>query len=291
MLAQFLQFAMSGLTVGAVYGIVALGFTLIYNASGVMNFAQGEFVMIGGMVTVSAVGAGVPLPLAALIAVIVAASVGVLLQRLAIEPVRDAPPVVLIIITVGAALVIRGVAQIVFGKQLHKLSDFSGDTPLAFLGASILPQALWVLAGTVLIVALVWLFLNLTMLGKALIATSANRLAAKLVGINISFILALAFALSAVIGSAAGILVTPITFTYAEVGTLLALKGFAALVLGGLGSPLGAVIGGLLLGLSEAFAAGYLSSTYKDAVALLLMIAVLLLRPGGILGHAGAERV
>lgn len=291
MLAQFLQFAMSGLTVGAVYGIVALGFTLIYNASGVMNFAQGEFVMIGGMVTVSAVGAGVPLPLAALIAVIVAASVGVLLQRLAIEPVRDAPPVVLIIITVGAALVIRGVAQIVFGKQLHKLSDFSGDTPLAFLGASILPQALWVLAGTVLIVTLVWLFLNLTMLGKALIATSANRLAAKLVGINISFILALAFALSAVIGSAAGILVTPITFTYAEVGTLLALKGFAALVLGGLGSPLGAVIGGLLLGLSEAFAAGYLSSTYKDAVALLLMIAVLLLRPGGILGHAGAERV
>lgn len=291
MLAQFLQFAMSGLTVGAVYGIVALGFTLIYNASGVMNFAQGEFVMIGGMVTVSAVGAGVPLPLAALIAVIVAASVGVLLQRLAIEPVRDAPPVVLIIITVGAALVIRGVAQIVFGKQLHKLSDFSGDTPLAFLGASILPQALWVLAGTVLIVALVWLFLNLTMLGKALIATSANRLAAKLVGINISFILALAFALSAIIGAAAGILVTPITFTYAEVGTLLALKGFAALVLGGLGSPLGAVIGGLLLGLSEAFAAGYLSSTYKDAVALLLMIAVLLLRPRGILGHAGAERV
>ena len=229
--------------------------------------------------------------MAALIAVIVAASVGVLLQRLAIEPVRDAPPVVLIIITVGAALVIRGVAQIIFGKQLHKLSDFSGDTPLAFLGASVLPQALWVLAGTVLIVALVWLFLNLTMLGKALIATSANRLAAKLVGINISFILALAFALSAVIGSAAGILVTPITFTYAEVGTLLALKGFAALVLGGLGSPLGAVIGGLLLGLSEAFAAGYLSSTYKDAVALLLMIAVLLLRPGGILGHRAAERV
>lgn len=291
MLAQFLQFAMSGLTVGAVYGIVALGFTLIYNASGVMNFAQGEFVMIGGMVTVSAVGAGVPLPLAALIAVIVAAGVGVLLQRLAIEPVRDAPPVVLIIITVGAALVIRGVAQIVFGKQLHKLNDFSGDTPLAFLGASILPQALWVLAGTLLIVALVWLFLNWTMLGKALIATSANRLAAKLVGINISFILALAFALSAIIGAAAGILVTPITFTYAEVGTLLALKGFAALVLGGLGSPLGAVIGGLVLGLSEAFAAGYLSSTYKDAVALLLMIAVLLLRPRGILGQVAAERV
>ena len=291
MLAQFLQFAMSGLTVGAVYGIVALGFTLIYNASGVMNFAQGEFVMIGGMVTVAAVGAGVPLPLAALIAVLVAACAGVLLQRLAIEPVRDAPPVVLIIITVGASLVIRGVAQIIFGKQLHKLSDFSGDAPLAFLGASILPQALWVLAGTVAIVTLVWLFLNLTMLGKALIATSANRLAAKLVGINISFILALAFALSAVIGAAAGILVTPITFTYAEVGTLLALKGFAALVLGGLGSPLGAVIGGLLLGLTEAFAAGYLSSTYKDAVALLLMIAVLLLRPAGILGQAAAERV
>ncbi|KAF0229387.1 MAG: branched-chain amino acid transport system permease [Beijerinckiaceae bacterium] len=291
MLAQFLQFTMSGLTVGAVYAIVGLGFTIIYNASGVLNFAQGEFVMIGGMVTVFAVAAGVPLPLAILLAIAVAAIVGVALHRLAIEPAKDASPVVLIIITIGGALVIRGIAQIVFDKQLHKLPGFSGDTPVNFMGASILPQALWVLGGSALIVTLVTLFFAKTMIGKAVLATAANRLAAQLVGVNTSVILAISFALSATIGAIAGILVTPITFTNYEVGTMLALKGFAALVLGGLGSPAGAILGGMVLGLCESLSAGYLSSTYKDAFAFLVMIAVLLVMPSGLLGKPSAERV
>ncbi|OYU48021.1 MAG: branched-chain amino acid ABC transporter permease [Rhizobiales bacterium PAR1] len=291
MLAQFLQFTMSGLTVGAVYAVVGLGFTIIYNASGVLNFAQGEFVMIGGMVTVFAVAAGVPLPLAILLAIAVAAIVGIGLHRLAIEPARDASPVVLIIITIGGALVLRGIAQLVFDKQLHKLPGFSGDTPVNFLGASILPQALWVLGGTAIMVALVSLFFAKTMIGKAVLATAANRLAAQLVGVNTSVILAISFALSAAIGAIAGILVTPITFTHYEVGTMLALKGFAALVLGGLGNPMGAILGGLLLGLCEQLSAGYISSTYKDAFAFIVMIGVLLVRPSGLLGSKLAERV
>lgn len=291
MLAQFLQFTMSGLTVGAVYAIVGLGFTIIYNASGVLNFAQGEFVMIGGMVSVFAVAAGVPLPLAILLAIAVAALVGIGLHRFAIEPAGDASPVVLIIITIGGALVIRGIAQIVFDKQLHKLPGFSGDAPIHFLGASILPQALWVLGGAALIVVLVTLFFARTLIGKAVLATAANRLAAQLVGVNTSVVLAVSFALSAAIGAIAGVLVTPITFTNYEVGTMLALKGFAALVLGGLGSPMGAVLGGVLLGLCEALSAGYLSSTYKDAIAFLVMIGVLLVMPTGLLGKPAAERV
>lgn len=291
MLAQFLQFTMSGLTVGAVYAVVGLGFTIIYNASGVLNFAQGEFVMIGGMVTVFALAAGVPLPFAILLAVAVAALVGVALYRLAIKPARDASPVVLIIITIGGALVLRGLAQLVFDKQLHRLSGFSGDTPIQFLGASILPQALWVLGGTALMVVLVSLFFTRTLIGKAVLATAANRLAAQLVGINTTVVLAIAFALSAAIGAIAGILITPITFTHYEVGTMLALKGFAALVLGGLGSPLGAILGGLLLGLCESLSAGYLSSTYKDAFAFLVMIGVLIVMPNGLLGTASSERV
>lgn len=291
MLAQFLQYAMSGLTVGAVYAVVGLGFTIIYNASGVINFAQGEFVMLGGMVTVFAIAAGVPLPLAILLAIIVAALVGVLLHRLAIEPAREASPVVLIIITIGGALVIRGIAQIVFDKQLHRLPGFSGDQPIMILGASILPQALWVILGSALIVALVHGFFNRTKAGKAILATSANRLAAQLVGINTSVILALAFALSATIGAVAGVLVTPITFTHVEAGTMLALKGFAAIVLGGLGSPVGAVLGGMVLGLCEAFSAGYLSSTYKDAIAFLVMIGVLIVMPTGLVGVRSADRV
>lgn len=288
---DFLQFLMSGLTVGAVYALVALGFTIIYNASDVVNFAQGEFVMIGGMVTVFAVAAGMPLPVAAAVAIVTAIAVGLLLHRLAIEPARGASPVVLIIITIGGALAIRGVAQVVFDKQFHKLPGFSGDASVNVLGASILPQTFWVIGGAATIVLLVTLFFERTMMGKAVLATAANRLAAKLVGIDTSVVMALSFALSAAIGAVAGLLVTPITLTSYDVGTMLALKGFAAVVLGGLGSPVGAVAGGLILGLCEAFAAGYISSTYKDAVAFLVMIAVLLVMPNGLLGQAAQERV
>ncbi|MFM9976218.1 MAG: branched-chain amino acid ABC transporter permease [Beijerinckiaceae bacterium] len=291
MLSEFLQFMMSGLTVGAVYALVALGFTIIYNASDVVNFSQGEFVMLGGMVTVFGTAAGLPLPLAALAAILVAIAVGLLLHRLAIEPARGASPVVLIIITIGGAFVIRGVAQIVFDKQLHRLPGFSGEGPINFLGASILPQTFWVIGGAAVIVLLVTLFFERTMIGKAVLATASNRLAAKLVGINTAMIMALSFALSAAIGAVAGLLVTPITLTSYDVGTMLALKGFAAVVLGGLGSPAGAVAGGLILGLCEAFSAGYLSSTYKDAVAFLVMIGTLLVLPNGLFGTASAERV
>jgi branched-chain amino acid transport system permease protein len=288
---QFLQFMMSGLTVGAVYALVALGFTIIYNASDFVNFAQGEFVMIGGMTTVFGVAAGLPLPMAALIAIVAAVIVGLLLHRLAIEPAHGASPVVLIIITIGGALVIRGVAQLVFDKQFHTLAGFSGEAPITILGASIVPQTFWVIGGAAVIVLLVTLFFERTMMGKAVLATAANRLAAKLVGINTSVVMALSFGLSAAIGAIAGLLVTPITLTSYDVGTMLALKGFAAVVLGGLGSPIGAVAGGLILGLCEAFSAGYLSSTYKDAVAFLVMIGVLLVMPSGLFGSASAERV
>lgn len=290
-MAEFLQFAFSGLTVGAIYALVALGFTLIYNASDVINFAQGEFVMLGGMVTVFAVAAGVPLPLAALLAVAVAVAVGVTLHRLAIEPARGASAVTLIIITIGASILLRGVAAVVFDKGFHSLPAFAGSEPWQIGGAAVLPQSLIVLVGAGAIVAMLWAFLTGTMLGKALIATSANRLAARLVGINTGAIVGLSFAVSAAIGAIGGILMTPITLTSYDVGTLLALKGFAAAMLGGMGNPIGAVLGGLLVGLLESFGAGYLSSQYKDAIAFLVILAVLFVMPHGLVGRAGVERV
>src|SRR5882724_5531559 len=212
-MSEFLQFFFSGLTVGAVYALVALGFTLIYNASDVVNFAQGEFVMLGGMVTVFASAAGVPLPVAALIAVAVAVAVGLLLYWLAIAPARGASAVSIIIITIGASILLKGLAQVVFDKQFHKLPAFSGDAPIDLLGASILPQSLWVIGGTAVAVIVLYVFLEKTLLGKAVLATSASRLAARLVGINTATIMALAFGGSAAIGALAGILVTPITLT------------------------------------------------------------------------------
>lgn len=290
-MAEFLQFAFSGLTVGAVYALVALGFTIIYNASDVVNFAQGEFVMIGGMATVFISAAGVPLPLAALLAIVAAICVGLLLQRLAIEPARGASPVTLIIITIGASIFLRGVAQIVFDKQFHKLEPFTGDDPLIVGGASILPQSFWVLGGAIAIFVVLWVFFSKTLIGKAVLATSANRLAARLVGIDTGKIMALAFALSAAIGAVAGVLITPITLTSYDVGTLLALKGFASAMLGGIGNPLGAVVGGLLVGLLEAFGAGYVSSDYKDAIAFVVILLTLFVMPAGLFGRTSVERV
>ena len=290
-LPEFLQFTFSGLTVGAVYALVALGFTLIYNSSDVINFAQGEFVMLGGMTTVFLGLAGVPLPLAACLAIVFTVIVGLALHRFAIEPARGASAVVLIIITIGASIFLRGAAQVVFDKRFHSLPPWFGNDPIRFGGAAILPQSLVVLAGAVVIVVLLWAFIDRTLLGKAIVATAANQLAARLVGINPRGIVGLSFAISAAIGAVAGILIAPITLTSYDVGTLLALKGFAAAMLGGMGSALGAVVGGLLLGLLEAFAAGYLSSQYKDAVAFLVILIVLFAMPRGLFGRASVERV
>jgi branched-chain amino acid transport system permease protein len=288
---EFLQFAFSGLTVGAVYALVALGFTLIYNACDVINFAQGEFVMLGGMTTVFLGLAGVPLPLAAVLAIIFTLIVGLALHRFAIEPARGSGAVVLIIITIGASIFLRGAAQVVFDKRFHSLPPFLPGDAIRLGGATILPQSLVVLAGAVVVLVLLWAFIERTLLGKAMVATAANEIAARLVGIDTRRIVGLSFAISAAMGAVAGILITPITLTSYDVGTLLALKGFAAAMLGGMGSGVGAVIGGLLLGLLEAFAAGYVSSQYKDAVAFLLILIVLLAMPRGLLGRAPVERV
>lgn len=290
-MAEFLQFLFSGLTIGAIYALVALGFTLIYNASDVINFAQGEFVMIGGMVTFFALAAGVPLPLAALLAVTTAVLVGLCLYRFAIQPTRNATAVTLIIITIGASIFLRGVASVLFDKNFHSYPGFAGANPLQIGGASVLPQSLIVLIGVGAIVLALWLLMSKTLVGKAIIATAANKSAAQLVGVNTGWIIALSFAASAAIGAIGGILATPITLTNYDVGTLLALKGFAAAMLGGMGSPIGAVAGGLIVGLLESFGAGYLSSAYKDAIAFVVILAVLFVMPQGLFGRASVERV
>ncbi len=288
---ELLQFLLSGITVGAVYALVALGFTIIYNASDVVNFAQGEFVMLGGMITVFASAAGLPLPLAAFIAIIATAGVGVALNKLAIEPARGAPVVSLIIITIGASIFIRGAAQLVFDKQIHRFPAFSGDQPIAIGGATILPQSLWVIAGALAVFFCLWLFFTRTLIGRAVLATANNRVAAQLVGINTNYVMTLSFAMSAAIGALAGVLVTPITLTSYDVGLALALKGFAAAMLGGMGNPKGALVGGLLLGVLEAMTAGYISSQYKDAAAFVVILAVLFAMPQGLFGRKSTDRV
>jgi len=289
--AQWLQFVAGGLTAGAIYALVALGFSIIYNASGAINFAQGEFVMIGGMSAATLVAAGTPLAAAVPIAVLTAVVVGLVLEKLAIEPARHADTVTLIIITIGASLLLRGLAQLVWGKRIHSLPAFTGDQPIVVLGATILPQGLWVLGGAAVAVAALSWFFGRTLRGKAMLATSCQPLAARLCGIDTRTVLLVSFGLAALLGALGGVLVAPITFTSYDAGIMLGLKGFAAAMLGGLGSFTGAIAGGLVLGLVESLGAGFVSSAYKDAIAFLVILAVLFFLPGGLVGARRSERV
>lgn len=291
MAAELLQFLFSGLTVGAMYALAALGYALIYNASHIVNFAQGEFIMLGAMVAAALSASGVDLPMAVLGAIFVSVLAGVAMQRLAIRPASGAPLITLLIITLGVALVIRGAVQVLLGKGNRGLPAFSGDQPLQILGATLSTQSLWVLAVTVLVVlTLAWYF-NRTLPGKAMLATSHNRLAADLVGVNTERVMLISFALSGALGAIGGVLTAPITFTSYDAGVVLGLKGFAAAALGGLGSGPGAIVGGLSLGVMEALTAGYLSSAYKDAVAYVLILFVFMYMPRGLFGAKMAERV
>jgi branched-chain amino acid transport system permease protein len=292
--AQLLQSLFSGLTIGAIYALVALGFAIIYNASRVINFAQGEFVMIGGMAAAVFVDSGLPLPLAVVAAVGLGMLVGLLLEKLAVEPARGAPVVTLIIITIGASILLRGLAALVWDKKIRPLPAFSGEAPIvigAAGGATLLPQTLWVLGTTLAAVAALWWFFNRTLSGKAMLAVSHNRLAATLVGISVRRVLLVSFGLSAALGALAGVLIAPISFTAWDVGVMLGLKGFAAAMLGGIGSGPGAIAGGLALGLIEALGAGYLSSAYKDVFAFIVLLAALVFLPNGFAGRGAAERV
>lgn len=286
-----MQIVFTGVTVGAVYSLVAIGFTLIHSASDVFNFAQGEFVMLGGMTTAAVMAAGQPFLVAAAVAIVVTMLVGLALNFFAIQPAEDASPVVLLIITIGASVLIRGLASVFFGKDFVKLPGLFDTETLNVGGAVLQTQGLVILAGVSAMLVCLWLFFSMTLVGKAVRAASANRMASILVGINPKLIVGLCFAVSAVVGAVGGVLVTPLTLTSFDSGTLLAIKGFAGAMLGGMANPAGPVVGGLLIGLIEAFGAGYVSSAYKDVFTFGALLLILAVRPQGILGGHHVERV
>ncbi len=288
---QLLQFFISGLTVGSIYALVALGFSIIYNASDVVNFAQGEFVMIGAMSAIFMLKAGIPYPLAIFLAILISATVGLCLEKFAIEPAKRATVVSTIIITIGASIFLRGAALLIWGKDIYGLPPFTDNTPIHIGRATMLPQNLWVMLGTAFLVIVVRYFFDKTRVGKAILACSYNKKAAYLVGINVKTMLLIAYGLSAALGAVAGVLIAPITFMTYGAGVMLGLKGFCAAILGGMGNSMGAVLGGLILGIVETVGAGFISSGYKDAIAFFVILLVLFFKPSGILGKGEVERV
>ena len=280
-----LQLALSGIAMGTIYGIVGLGFTIIYNATGAINFAQGEFVMLGGLIAVSLVAVQVPIAAAAVLAALIVACVGLLLERLAIRPVSAASVISMITVTIGASMLFRGLALVLWGPNALPLPSFSGEDPLHIGSAAVAPQEVWIAATALLIVIATQLFFNYTVIGKAMRACAINRAAARLAGVSVERMTLLAFGLSAGMSGLAGVVLAPLIMVSYASGTPLAVKGFCAAIVGGLGNGVGAVIGGVLLGILESVAAGMIHSGYKNAFAFLVLLLVLFFRPGGIMGR------
>jgi branched-chain amino acid transport system permease protein len=254
--AELLQFAIAGLKNGAIYALVALGFSLVYASTGVINFAQGEFYMLGGMVAVTFMRAfGLPLVLAVPAAVAVTVGVGALVERLALRPRRSEPALVLIIITVGVSMVLQSLARHLFGPDELALPAFTPGPSVAFFGAAIERQTLWVWGLTALALLALWLLYSKTKLGLAMRATAVSHDASRLCGVDTARVVMITFALAAALGALAGVAVAPLTQTAYDVGARIGLKGFAAAIVGGLGGPVAAVAGGLMLGLVESMSA------------------------------------
>lgn len=284
------QVTVAGLGTGLIYGIVGIGFAIVLNVSGVVNLAQGEFSMLGAMLTLYALQSlGLPMPVAAALAVVVVTALGVAFERVCISRLKVFSVQAAIFITLGASIVARGGAMVAWGKETHSLPAFSGEGAISFLGAAVPLQVLWIVgvAGTVIAV-LYWWF-NHTLFGLAMRSCAENRLGAQFVGINARLMVAVSFAMSAALGALAGIVAAPLTFVSFDGGLILGIKGFVAAILGGSGTYLGPVLGGLALGVLESISAGYISSTYKDSIAFAVLILILTLRPTGLFSRRTAR--
>jgi branched-chain amino acid transport system permease protein len=279
----------SGIAIGCIYGLIGIGFCVIYNGSGIVNFAQGAFVMLGGMVTYTMLHAyGLPLPVGAAAAILIVAVFGILVERFVVRPLwnRNATTFVMILATLAAQIVIERMTLIVAGDQPKTLPVFTDLPPFRIMGVAISYQFLWILGTSVAVILLLGAFFKSTKTGKAMRACAINREAAALQGIAVSRMLALSFALSAGLGALAGILITPTQYTAFNVGVPFAISGFIAAIVGGFGRPFGAFAGGIVLGIAQSLAIVHLGAGFKNVAALSVLLLFLFFRPTGILGTA-----
>lgn len=289
-MTDFLQLAFAGLSVGAVYALVAVGFVAIFTVSEVINLAQGEFAALSGLVAISAVASGLPLVAAVALALATVAVVAVLMERLTIAPVKRMTTLTSIILTLGVSTALKALMLLVWGPDSRGLPSFPGRD-LVVAGVSIRAQELWILGVTAIVaVALVW-FYERTGWGKALRACAEQPTAARLVGISLARASMLSFLIAGLTGAIAGVVASPVYFSSWESGLAVGLKGFVAATLGGLVSIRGALLGGLSLGILESLVAGYVDTGLRDAVAFVVLILVLVVRPSGVFGRQAMARV
>ncbi len=289
--AQLLQFAVTGLTVGAIYALVGLGFNLIFNATDVINFAQGEFVMLGGILACIAIGQWhLPVWLAVLGTIAAVGMLGALIDFGAVSRVRRGSVMTIVMITLGVSVVIKTATLLWVGPNPLYFDPFTAGPPLRIFGAVVQLQALWVVGTAAVVMVGLGVFFSRSALGREMLACAIDRDAAYLMGIDVRKMVRISFILSGALGALAGVLITPLSNATYDQGFMLALKGFAASALGGFGRSSSAIVGGLALGLIEAGSVAVLPSGWKDSIALLVLILVLVIKPSGLLGGRAERR-
>lgn len=289
--SQFVQLLFSGLTIGAIYALIAVGFVVIYNVTGILNFAQGEFAMLGALTSISLVNFGIPLWLAIILSILIVAAIGGIFERTTIHTARKSSVTTLIIITIGVSIAFRGIAILIWGTQVQTLPSFTDNTPINFLSAVLLPQNLWAIGISIAILVVMMYFFNFTFVGKALTACMVNNFAARLMGINPTKMSLLAVIVSAGVGALAGTVIAPISGASYDMGMMLGIKAFVAAVIGGLTNAPAAILGAFLIGIIEAFTEGLWSSGLKDVVTFSFLLLILFVKPEGLFAKASGKRV
>ncbi|GAA0959125.1 branched-chain amino acid ABC transporter permease [Virgisporangium aurantiacum] len=288
-MTDLLQLLVAGISVGAIYALIAMGFTVIFSVSEVINLTQGEFAALAGLIAITATTAGLPLPLALLVSVLTVVTVA-LLVRLVLAPVKRMTTLLSIMLTLGLSTALKAAMLLLWGPEGRGLDPFPGNDFVVW-GVSVRAQYLWIIGVTAVVSVAVAAFYERTLTGKALRACAEQPTAARLVGISVSGAGLLSFGIAGLLGGIAGVLASPVYFSAWDSGLALGLKGFVAATLGGLTSIRGAVAGGVVLGVLESLVAGYVDSGFRDAVAFVVLIVVLVARPGGILRQHSVARV
>jgi len=291
----FLQTVIGGIGIGSLYALIALGYSMVYRSMGLVNFAQGSIYMVGtyfgiiwyaGMV----MGLHVPYPIALIIGISLNAMLGVLLERI-FRPLAKLDLMFMLLGTIGLGFVLDNLFVIIFGAEGFAVTSPLPNAPLVVFGIRILPQMLLLIGVSALLMVSLQVFLKRTRSGKAMRASAMDNEIASAMGIPVHRMNAMTLAIGSGLAAAAGILAAPIVYVNPAMGSAIGLKGFAAAILGGLGSIPGAIAGGLVFGVLEAVSAGYVSSSYTRGIAFLVMVVVLMVKPSGIVGEVTVEKV